>query len=147
MYEGKPVTKGKGRFGPFIKWDGLFINIPRAYSFDTINQQECEELIQKKVEKESNRYILNFPELKISVENGRWGPFIKFQKKMLKLIKEGGGKFTSEEAAALTLDDVKKMIEIQVPNAFVKKVTVKKAAVKKAASKKPTVKKVATVRK
>lgn len=30
-YQDKPITKGKGRFGPFIKWDGLFINIPRAY--------------------------------------------------------------------------------------------------------------------
>ncbi len=139
MYDGKPVTKGKGRFGPFIKWNDLFINIPKAYHFDTINQQECEELILKKVEKESNRYILNFPEEKISVENGRWGPFVKFQKKMLKLIKDGGGKFTSEEAAELTLDDVKKMIEIQIPNAFAKKV--KKAAVKKAAVKKAIVRK------
>ncbi|MBT8183685.1 MAG: type I DNA topoisomerase, partial [Eudoraea sp.] len=25
-YEGKEVTKGKGRFGPFIKWDNMFIN-------------------------------------------------------------------------------------------------------------------------
>jgi len=129
MYDGKPVTKGKGRFGPFIKWDGLFINIPKAYSFDTITETECGELIEKKIDKEAKRYIHNFAEEKISVENGRWGPFIKFQKKMLKLIKEGGGKFTSEEAAELTLADVKKMIEIQIPNAFVKKV--KKAAVKK----------------
>ena len=139
MYDNKPVTKGKGRFGPFIKWNDLFINIPRAYQFETINQQECEELILKKIEKESNRYILNFPEDKLSVENGRWGPFVKFQKKMLKLIKDGGGKFTAEEAALLSLEDVKKMIEIQMPNAFVKKV--KKAAVKKAAVKKAVVRK------
>jgi DNA topoisomerase-1 len=139
MYDDKPVTKGKGRFGPFIKWNDLFINIPRAYQFETINQQECEELILKKIEKESNRYILNFPEDKLSVENGRWGPFVKFQKKMLKLIKDGGGKFTAEEAALLSLEDVKKMIEIQMPNAFVKKV--KKAAVKKAAVKKAVVRK------
>jgi DNA topoisomerase I len=133
MYDDKPVTKGKGRFGPFIKWDGLFINIPKAYHFDTITEPECHELIVKKLEKESNRYILNFPEEKISVENGRWGPFVKFQKKMLKLIKDGGGKFTSEEAGLLTLEDVKKMIEIQLPNAFTKKAA-KKAAPKKAAN-------------
>ena len=35
-YDEKPITKGKGRFGPFIKWNDLFINIPRAYNFDTI---------------------------------------------------------------------------------------------------------------
>ncbi|HPI53648.1 MAG TPA: type I DNA topoisomerase [Chitinophagaceae bacterium] len=139
FYDQKPITKGKGRFGPFIKWDGLFINIPRAYNFDTINEKECGELIEKKVEKEANRYILNFPEEKISVENGRWGPFVKFNKKMLKLIKDGGGKFTPEEAAVLSLEDVKKMIEIQVPNAFAKKT---KAPAKKAAVKKTAVKKV-----
>ena len=33
MYESKPVTKGKGRFGPFIKWDGMFINVPQALQF------------------------------------------------------------------------------------------------------------------
>ena len=142
FYDQKPITKGKGRFGPFIKWDGLFINIPRAYNFDTINEKECGELIEKKVEKEANRYILNFPEEKISVENGRWGPFVKFNKKMLKLIKDGGGKFTAEEAAVLSLDDVKKMIEIQVPNAFAKKAKApaKKAAVKKTAVKKAVAK-------
>jgi DNA topoisomerase-1 len=142
-YDGKPITKGKGRFGPFIKWDGLFINIPARYKFDTINEAECADLIEKKIEKEANRYILNFPELKISVENGRWGPFIKFNKKMLKLT---GKKYTSEEAALLTLDEVKAMIEAQVPNAFAKAAP-KKAAAKKAATTKAPAKKAATKKK
>lgn len=140
-YDGKPVTKGKGRFGPFIKWNDMFINIPRAYNFDTITEKECEELILKKIEKEANRFILQFPEDKITIENGRWGPFIRFQKKMLKILpKPEGGKYTSEEAAVLTLDEIKKMIEAQLPNAFAKKATAKKAVVKKAATKKSTVK-------
>ena len=136
FYEGKPITKGKGRFGPFIKWNDMFINIPVRYKFDTINEAECAELIEKKLEKEANRYILEFPEEKITVENGRWGPFIKFNKKMLKLT---GKKYTSEEAALLTLDEIKAMIEAQVPDAFKakeKKATTKKAPAKKAATKK-----------
>jgi DNA topoisomerase-1 len=137
-YQGKPVTKGKGRFGPFIKWDGLFINIPARYKFDTINEAECADLIEKKIEKEANRFILNFPDEKISVENGRWGPFIKFNKKMLKLT---GKKYTPEEAALLSLDEVKSMIETQVPNAFTK------AAPKKAAAKKATTTKKAPAKK
>jgi DNA topoisomerase-1 len=133
-YDAKPITKGKGRFGPFIKWNDMFINIPRAYDFDTITEKECEELILKKIDKEANRYILNFPEEKISVENGRWGPFIKFNKKMLKLTpKTEGGKYTAEEVAVFSLDEIKKMIETQVPDAFTKKT---KAAPKKAAAKK-----------
>ena len=160
-YEGKGVTKGKGRFGPFIKYEGLFINVPRAYDFDNLSQSDINELIEKKLEKEANRYIQNWPEEKISVENARWGPQIKFGKLQLKLIKNGGGKFTPDELATITLDEVKAMILIQVPKAFDKKggkkaapkkakvvklagekAPAKKSILKKAASKKATPKKV-----
>ncbi|MDH7460337.1 type I DNA topoisomerase [Chitinophagaceae bacterium 26-R-25] len=135
-YDGKPVTKGKGRFGPFIKWNDIFINVPRAYNFDTLTQGQCEELIQKKMEKEANRYIQQWPEEKISIENGRWGAFIRFQKKMLKLGRKADGtKYSEEEAANISLEDVKKMIVEQVPNAFAKKAAAKKTAAKKTATK------------
>jgi DNA topoisomerase-1 len=136
MYDDKPVTKGKGRFGPFIKWNDLFINVPRAFNFDDLTQKDCEELIEKKLHKEANRYIQNWPAEKISIENGRWGPFIKFGKKMLKVIGKGDkGKYTPEELSAISLDDVKKMIETQVPGAFTKKTRIKKAAAKKTTKK------------
>jgi DNA topoisomerase-1 len=145
-YEGKPITKGKGRFGPFIKWNDLFINIPRAYDFDTITQQDCNELIEKKLEKESNRIIQNWPEEKITLENGQWGPIIKFNKKKLKVTGGGaGGKYTAEELAALNIDTVKKMILAQDPKAFdkapAKKKAAAKSATKKAAPKKAAAKK------
>jgi DNA topoisomerase-1 len=127
VYDGKPVTKGKGRFGPFLKWNDLFINIPRAFNFDSITQEECNELIEKKLEKESKRYIRQWPEEKIAIENGRWGPFIRFGKKMLKLQLNGTSKkYTPEELAAIELDEVKKMIVAQEPKAFTKKVIRKK---------------------
>jgi DNA topoisomerase-1 len=136
-YESIPVTKGKGRFGPFIKWNDLYINIPRAYNFDNLSQKDIDELIDKKVTKEANRYIQQWPAEKISIENGRWGPFIRFGKKMLKLGRNTGGeKLTAEEVATLPLEKVKKMIEEQVPGAFTKKATAKKTASKKAATKK-----------
>ncbi|MFN5362314.1 MAG: type I DNA topoisomerase [Bacteroidota bacterium] len=141
-YEGLPVTKGKGRFGPFIKWNDLFINVPRAYNFDQLSKQDIHELIEKKMEKESNRFIQQWPAEKIALENGRWGPFIRFQKKMLKLTrKKDGGKYLPEELSTLTLEDVKGMIEDQVPGAF----TAKKRAKKSAAASKssPAKKKVA----
>ncbi|MFN4975576.1 MAG: type I DNA topoisomerase [Bacteroidota bacterium] len=141
-YEGLPVTKGKGRFGPFIKWNDLFINVPRAYNFDQLSKQDIHELIEKKMEKESNRFIQQWPAEKIALENGRWGPFIRFQKKMLKLTrKKDGGKYLPEELSTLTLEDVKGMIEDQVPGAF----TAKKRANKSAAAGKssPAKKKVA----
>lgn len=146
FYQGKPVTKGKGRFGPFIKYEGVYVNVPRAYNFDALSQKDIDELISKKLEKEANRYIHNWAEEKISVENGRWGPFIKFGKNMLKLIKQGGGKFTPEEVAELSLDNVKAMIIEQIPNAFDKK-GAKKTAAKKTAAKKTTSVKAKTVKK
>ena len=129
---GKPVTKGKGRFGPFIKHGDLFINVPRAYNFDNLSQSDIDELVSKKLEKESNRYIQQWPEEKIALENGRWGAFIRFGKNMVKLSREEGGKYTPEELANLTLEEVKKMIEVQLPGAFDKKG--KKAAAKKGAA-------------
>ncbi|MCZ0211478.1 hypothetical protein OZK63_39650, partial [Streptomyces sp. UMAF16] len=86
-YKDLPVTKGKGRFGPFIKWNDVYINVPKKYNFDTLSKQDIEELIEAKMEKEANRFIQQWPQEKISIENGRWGPFIRFQKKMLKLGK------------------------------------------------------------
>ena len=121
-YKELPVTKGSGRFGPFIKWNGIFINIPARYKLDTLTLDEAIELIEIKNEKEGNRYIHNFEKEKVTVENGRWGPFIRFGKKMINLKHEDGKKLTSEEAAALTLDDVKKWVETVVPNAFAAKV-------------------------
>ena len=128
FYDQKPITKGKGRFGPFIKWNDLFINVPRAYNFEALTQSDCNTLIEKKLEKEANRYIRQWPEEKIAIENGRWGPFIRFNKKMLKLTATGAnGKFTPEELATIDLETVKKIIVAQDPKAFDKKSPRKKA--------------------
>jgi DNA topoisomerase I len=144
FFQDQPVTKGKGRFGPFIKWNDLYINVPRAYNFDTLNQHDINELVEKKIAKEANRFIRQWPEEKISIENGRWGPFIRFGKKMLKLgRKENGDKYSSEELTAIPVEDVKKMIEAQVPGAFAKKTSAKKID-KKPAAKKGTAKKTAS---
>jgi len=141
-YEQKPITKGKGRFGPFIKWNDLFINVPRAYNFDHLTQKDCDELIEKKIEKEANRFVKQWPEAKIAIENGRWGPFIRFGKKMLKITaKPEGGKYSAEELANVNLEDVKKMILQQAPKAFDKKTAAKKSTTKKAAPKKTAKKK------
>ncbi len=139
QYENLPVTKGKGRFGPFIKWNNLYINVPVRYNFDQLGQTEINELISNKVEKESNRFIQTWPSEKIALENGRWGPFIRFGKQMLKLgkNKSTNDKYSPEELASLSLDAVKKLIEEQIPDAFAAKTkkVVKKVAVKKSPKK------------
>jgi DNA topoisomerase I len=137
IFDAMPVTKGKGRFGPFIKWNNLFINIPKAYNFDFLTQENINELIEKKIDKEANRFIQQWPSEKISIENGRWGAFIRFGKDMLKLAKKTDDlKYTPEELATIDLESIKKMIVAQMPNAFTKKVAAKKAVTKKVIKKK-----------
>ena len=134
-FDNKPITKGTGRFGPFIKWDGLFINVPRRYDFQNLTQAEMNELIEAKVSKEANRYIHRWEDEKISVENARWGPVIKFGKKIISLPRRADGtRETAEGAAGLTLEQVKKLIEAEVPGAFAPKKP--RASAKKAGSKK-----------
>jgi DNA topoisomerase-1 len=118
-FEGHPITKGKGRFGPFVKWMDLYVNVPKAVPFDTMTEKQAGELIAAKIEKEANRYIQHWPELSISIENGRWGPYIKFGKAMLNLPKlDAGAKMTADQARTLTLEDVKAIIEKEIPGAF-----------------------------
>ncbi|HNN30497.1 MAG TPA: DNA topoisomerase I, partial [Chitinophagaceae bacterium] len=132
-YNEMPVTKGKGRFGPFIKWNDMYINVPRKYNFDNLSKQDIEELIEAKINKEANRYIQQWPSEKISIENGRWGAFIRFNKKMLKLGKKADGtKYDTAELETIDIETIKKMIAEQVPNAFaVKEKKLKTKAAKK----------------
>ncbi len=68
-----PVTKGKGRFGPFLKWNGLFINVNKKYDFDNLSEEEIETLIKEKIQKEKDKLIKEWPEEAIRIEKVRWG--------------------------------------------------------------------------
>jgi DNA topoisomerase-1 len=72
-YEGKDVTKGKGRFGPFIKWDGMFINVGKKYDFEGLTETDIVELIEAKKKKEADKLVQEWPSDKIRIEKGRWG--------------------------------------------------------------------------
>ena len=95
-----PVTKGKGRFGPFLKWNGLFINVNKKYDFDNLTNEEIETLINEKIIKEKEKLIKEWPKEAIRIERGRWGRsnIIKGSKKV-ELGKEiDPYKITLEEA-------------------------------------------------
>ena len=144
-YKGEPVTKGTGRFGPFIKYKSIFVNVPKRYDFDNLSQSDINELIDAKLDKEANRYIRQWEKEKIAIENGRWGPFIKFGKANFKIPKKADDtKYEAEELKEISLDEVKKWITEQDPKAFAekKKPTTKKATTaKKSAAKKAPAKK------
>ena len=85
VYENMDVQKGKGRFGPYIKWNNIFINVNKKYDWDNLSIEDIEELIEEKKQKEKDKVIHNWEEEGIKVEKGRWGKFylIKSKKKIL----------------------------------------------------------------
>ncbi|NDV16881.1 type I DNA topoisomerase [Muricauda sp. TY007] len=102
-YEGKDVTKGKGRFGPFIKWNGMFINVNKKYDFDNLSEGDIAELIEAKKKKEAEKLVQEWPEEKIRIEKARWGRhnIIKGRVKVELSKDVDATKITLEEAQAL----------------------------------------------
>jgi DNA topoisomerase-1 len=71
--EGSDVTKGKGRFGPFIKWNNMFINVNKKYDWDNLSEEDIVTLIEDKIQKEKDKLIHVWEEEGIRVEKARWG--------------------------------------------------------------------------
>jgi DNA topoisomerase-1 len=133
VYKGEGVQKGTGRFGPFIKWNGIFINVSKKYNFDNLSQSDVEALIEDKLQKNIDKVIHNWEAEGILVEKARWGRSVITKGKIkIELSKE-------VDASQLTLAQVQELIEKKSPAK--KKTATKKAAVKKPAVKKPTPKK------
>lgn len=106
-YDGKEVTKGKGRFGPFIKWDNLYINVNKKYDFDNLSQADVNELIEDKLKKEAEKVVQNWEEEGIRIEKARWGRHNIIKGKIkIELAKE-------VDVKKLKLAEVKKIIENQ----------------------------------
>ena len=74
-YENLPVQKGKGRFGPFIKWNNMFINVNKKYDWDNLSQSDIIELIETKIQKDKDKIIYDWSSENIKVEKARWGRF------------------------------------------------------------------------
>jgi DNA topoisomerase-1 len=101
-YEGHDVSKGKGRFGPFIKWNGLFINVNKSYDFDNLSEKDCEELIELKKKKEAEKLLKTWDEEGIRLEKARWGRFNLIKGKVKIELPKGTDyeKFTADDVKA-----------------------------------------------
>ena len=102
-YEGKDVQKGKGRFGPYIKWNNIFINVNKKYDWDNLTCEEIEEIIEDKKQKEKEKVIHNWEEEGIRVEKGRWGKFYLMKNKKKILIDK------NLDVKAMNLDEAKEI--------------------------------------
>ena len=72
VYKSHDVTKGRGRFGPYLKWNNTFINVNKNYDFDNLTEDDCKQLIDDKIKKDKEKIITNWSPEGISIEKGRW---------------------------------------------------------------------------
>ena len=102
-YDGLEVIKGVGRFGPFIKWNNMYINVTKKYNFDRLMAEEVAELIESKLQKESEKVVKQWDEGEIRIEKARWGRFTLIKgKTKVELGKDTNIEtFTKEQALAL----------------------------------------------
>ena len=127
MYNDLPVQKGKGRFGPFIKWNNMFINVNKKYDWDNLSDEDIVELIETKIQKEIDKVIHNWEDEGIRVEKARWGRHNVVKGKIkVELAK-------TIDVSDMTLEEAKALIEAKTPK---KKASKKKATKKKTTSKK-----------
>jgi len=119
-YEELPVQKGVGRFGPFIKWNNVFINVSKKYDFDNLNQDDIAELIEIKKQKEIDKVVHNWVEEGIRVEKARWGRHNVLKGKIKIEIPK------SVDAPSLSLEDVQDILSKNAPKAKKRKTSGKK---------------------
>tara|TARA_B100000787_G_scaffold169695_1_gene161780 strand:+ start:18740 stop:21223 length:2484 start_codon:yes stop_codon:yes gene_type:complete len=121
-YDNLPIQKGVGRFGPFLKWNSMFINVNKKYDFDNLSLSDMEQLIEEKIQKEKDKLIHHWEDVGIRVEKARWGRFNVLKGKIkIELPKTTNiDKVTKEQAV--------KMIEAKAPK---KKTSKKKTSKKK----------------
>jgi DNA topoisomerase-1 len=121
-YQGNDVSKGVGRFGPFIKWNGMFINVNKKYNFDSLSNSDIEELIEDKLQKERDKLIHSWEEEGIRVEKARWGRHHIIKGKLkVELAK-------TVDVTDMTLEEAQGLLEKNAPK---KKKAAKKPAAKK----------------
>ncbi|MNG72785.1 DNA topoisomerase 1 [compost metagenome] len=139
VFEDKEMTVAIGRFGPYIRHNSAFYSLPKGVDPLDVTEEECIQIIQEKRQKDIEKVIRVFDENPdAQIEQGRWGPFIRFGKQNLKIPK-------GMEIEKINYEDVLKWAEADAPKGKAvkaktaeKKTVAKKATAKKAPAKKTT---------
>ena len=107
VYKSYDVTKGKGRFGPYLKWNNTFINVNKNYDFENLTEEDCVKLIEEKIQKDKEKIIMNWSSDGITIEKGRWNKiYIIKGKKKVPLAK-------NVDPLKITLDQAKDYLKIK----------------------------------
>jgi DNA topoisomerase-1 len=134
--DGAAVSASIGRFGPYIRYGDKYVSMKEDDPY-TVELPRALELIEQKIIDDANKIILDFPDDKIQVLHGPYGPYVKDfeQKKNARIPKD-------REPKTLTLDECKELIaSAPVRGRRGKKKSGSKKAPAKKAAKKNTAKK------
>lgn len=101
-YQDQEITCAIGRFGPYLKYKGKFISLGKDNDPYTIDLDKSIELIVEHAKKEAQKHIKSFPEIEAEVLNGRFGPYIKKDKKNYKIPK-GTDPTTLDQEAVMNI--------------------------------------------
>ena len=166
-YKEDDISVAKGRFGPYIKWKGVFASLPKTEDPFTVTLETAIQLIIVKEKKDAEKLIKFWEENDaVKVVVGRYGPCIQAGKKFFRIPadkqpqeltleeclelaglnkkpsakskKEDSAKFIPREAGGLTMTT---KVEKKAVVKTVKKIPAKKVIAKKAPSKKAVPKK------
>lgn len=103
-YEGEELLVNIGRFGPYVKHKNTFYSI-RKIDPAVITTDEAIQIIEEKRKTEKENIILEFKEdPKVRVLKGRYGPYIKMDKKNIKIPK-------GKDPENLSLEEIYKIAE------------------------------------
>jgi len=105
QYEGKTVTIGAGRFGPYVLHAGKYTSLPKGSDPMAVTLEEAVQLIEEKRKVDTQKHMKIFTEDdKLEVLNGRFGPYLCYDGKNYRLPKamhEKAGELTYEECMAI----------------------------------------------
>ena len=127
---GNDVKINIGRFGPYVQIKSEYFSIKEDNPY-TIELPRALEIVAQIREAKAKALLKDFPEDGIQLLVGRYGPYIKQDKKNFKLPKE----LDEQDIKALSIEEVKKIIKNQ-PATRRKKAVAKTVIKKKPAAKK-----------
>jgi DNA topoisomerase-1 len=104
--DGEQVLANIGRFGPYVKIGNMFVSLRREDDPYTVTLDRALELRRLKVEAMDAATLTRFPDSRIRVIKGRFGPYIQDEGRRARIPK-------GKDHAALTLEECVALLDEQ----------------------------------